>query len=221
MKNAFTLLELMVVIAIISILMSILLPSLTDARMRTQSAVCKSNLKQVGIGTMSYVNDNNGYLLSSAYKNAPHNYWRKQLYNTWHGVQFTHQQNDPTLTQGVFKCPTSIDSQFKTDQSGGYGWNTQIGHFLIGNHNGKGKPVRLVALEQPTETILAGDGREGKESMNDLRLLPPSSSVNTVGTRHFFGVNLLWADMHVTYMKKPAIEAGKNGNQNYFFTVEK
>ncbi|MCM8530034.1 MAG: type II secretion system GspH family protein [Lentisphaeraceae bacterium] len=221
MKYKFTLLEMLIVIAVIGILCSILLPSLSNSRKRAEQAVCKSNLKQIGIGTMSYVKGNNGYLLSSAYKDAPHNYWRKQLYHIWHGVQFTHQQQDPVLTQGAFKCPTSIDSQFKTDQSGGYGWNTQIGNFLIGNHNGKGKPIKLISIERPTETILSGDSREGKESINDLRLLAPSHNVDTVGTRHFFGVNHLWADMHIGYLKKPAIEAGKNGDQDYFFKVEK
>lgn len=157
-----------------------------------------------------------------AYKDAPHNWWRKQLHHIWTGIQFDHKTQDPILTKGVFKCPTSIDSQFRSNQSGGYGWNAhEIGNFLIGNDNGKGKPIKLITIERPSETILAGDSREGNRTINDLRFLVPSHQHDTIGTRHFFGVNHLWADMHIGYMKKPAIEAGKNGNQDYYFNAQK
>jgi type II secretory pathway pseudopilin PulG len=222
MNKKFTLLELLIVISVIGLLITILMPSLGQARLKAQQAVCKSNLKQIGIGSMSYVNGNNGYLPSSAYKDAPHNYWRKQLYYLWQGVQFSHKEQDPILTQGAFKCPTSIESQFKTNQGGGYGWNAlHIGNFLIGNANGKGTPIKLFTIEAPVETILAGDSREGTQTINDLRLLPPSHSADTIGTRHFFGVNLLWTDLHVSFMKRPSILAGKNGDQDYFYKVEK
>lgn len=48
-KKNFTLIELMVVIAIFGILVSLLMPSLSKAREKTQAAVCLSNLKQGGI----------------------------------------------------------------------------------------------------------------------------------------------------------------------------
>lgn len=44
----FTLLELLIVCAIIGILVSILLPSLVEARNKTKAAACLSNLKQIG-----------------------------------------------------------------------------------------------------------------------------------------------------------------------------
>ncbi len=56
----FTLLELLIVIAIIGILASILLPSLSKARERTLSAVCLSNQSQIGKGLYMYANENSG-----------------------------------------------------------------------------------------------------------------------------------------------------------------
>lgn len=58
----FTLLELLIVVAIIGILLSILLPSLGKARLKARRAVCLSNLSQLNIATNSYSVNNNGHL---------------------------------------------------------------------------------------------------------------------------------------------------------------
>ena len=60
-KQRFTLIELLVVVAIIGILASLLMPSLSKAREKAKRAVCKSNLKQIGIAATMYQGDNDGY----------------------------------------------------------------------------------------------------------------------------------------------------------------
>jgi prepilin-type N-terminal cleavage/methylation domain-containing protein len=62
---AFTLIELLVVVAIIALLIAILLPSLARARDLAKTSVCLANLHGIGIGTASYVADNDGFLFPS------------------------------------------------------------------------------------------------------------------------------------------------------------
>ncbi|MDD7985316.1 type II secretion system protein [Lentisphaera marina] len=61
-RQRFTLIELLIVIAIIGILASLLAPTLKNARGKSKSAVCKSNLKQWGMFTAIYTDDTDGFL---------------------------------------------------------------------------------------------------------------------------------------------------------------
>ncbi len=61
--KGFTLMELLVVIAVIALLMALLMPSLQRARNQARAVVCQANLKQWGTIMALYVEDNDGLLL--------------------------------------------------------------------------------------------------------------------------------------------------------------
>lgn len=58
MKRGFTLIELLVVVAIIAVLMAILMPSLANARTQAKTAVCASQVRQIGVAFTMYQSEN-------------------------------------------------------------------------------------------------------------------------------------------------------------------
>lgn len=106
----FTLLELLIVIAIIGILASLLLPSLGKAREKGKQAVCLSNARQISLATMMYVSDNNN--------KAPiddiidHNTrWFNLL-----SPDYLSEPKTPNWAPEVSKCPSGmkIDANWQT-----------------------------------------------------------------------------------------------------------
>ncbi len=60
-QQAFTLMEMMVVVSIMSLLISIMLPALSEGRRAARATQCRSNLHQQGIALIGYVDQSNFY----------------------------------------------------------------------------------------------------------------------------------------------------------------
>ena len=101
MKQKFTLIELLVVVAIIGILASMLLPSLSSAREKSKSAVCKSNLKQIGQFASMASDDNDQWTVSLVWSHPNKNYT---------GTLVNYSGTDRDITQatqsGLYQCPS-------------------------------------------------------------------------------------------------------------------
>jgi prepilin-type N-terminal cleavage/methylation domain-containing protein len=69
-RCAFTLVELLVVIAVVGILASLLLPALIGSKERAKRAACKNSIRQFAIAVHLYANDHEDHLLSGASNKA-------------------------------------------------------------------------------------------------------------------------------------------------------
>ncbi len=82
-RKGFTLVELLVVMAILTVLMGILLPSLSRARQHAKGIVCRSNIRQLYFANAGYCSDNDGFYVRAAYDIWEGSGGR----NRWHGVR--------------------------------------------------------------------------------------------------------------------------------------
>jgi prepilin-type N-terminal cleavage/methylation domain-containing protein/prepilin-type processing-associated H-X9-DG protein len=112
-RAGFTLIELLVVIAIIAILAAILFPVFAKAREKARQASCQSNMKQLGIAVMQYVQDFDEsypprYMDYCNDLPACTSYTRYQWTSLIRPyVKQNGGGNNGGTTQGVFMCPSS------------------------------------------------------------------------------------------------------------------
>ncbi len=93
-KKAFTLVELLVVVAIIALLVSILLPALGQARESARAVVCLNNMRQMGLTSQLYLIDHKYRLPpSSCHVAQPEDFWLVKL------GEYTQQDL-------LFRCPS-------------------------------------------------------------------------------------------------------------------
>ena len=98
----FTLVELLIVIAIIAILVAMLLPALNQARFKARGAACKSNLRQFVQGVIAYAGDNDDFLPIKGTDN-PRPMITDGLLNSYWGLGPNGHRR--TSAGGVLFCP--------------------------------------------------------------------------------------------------------------------
>lgn len=96
-RNAFTIVELLVVISIISLLVALMLPALGSARAISQQIQCANNMRQIGLGVFGYANEFNN-VLQWFYAEPP--YSRNTAYYHWADANVPYSDDAVSLKIG-------------------------------------------------------------------------------------------------------------------------
>jgi prepilin-type processing-associated H-X9-DG protein/prepilin-type N-terminal cleavage/methylation domain-containing protein len=190
-KRAFTIIELLVVIAIISILAGMLLPALGSARVEARSAMCISNLKNIGVAFAMYTNANNGLYPSVRWKTGVGTRWITAIAPyLGGGVEDPTNESSPAtgnqIVNNVLRCPEIGSSAYQIAgvnrgdyaRTGSYGYNWMtFGPFypMSPAELKRHYPVSESSIAAPASTILVADafGEKGMTGQPHAYTLDP------------------------------------------------
>jgi len=186
---AFTLIELLVVIAIIAILAAMLLPVLAKGKLSAQRAACESNLRQLGIATQLYWDDNAGncFQTSIGITNNGQLWW----FGWIDGTKPEGQRPFDLSTGFLFRyldgsdvrlCPSlaSATANFKlkgTNVIFSYGYNNSL--------SGQ-PPMNANQIHHPTETAIYADSAQ----VNNFQTYNGQSLKNNPMAEEFYFLDL-------------------------------
>lgn len=148
-KHAFTLMELLVVIGIITILAGLLLPALARAKAKANSIKCLNDIRQLNLAATMYVGDHDG-------EYPP----RRRLTNAWMATLKPYY-----LDQKILKCPSDSYKEWRSYLINGFNdyWVTTLSSndyrkvmLWVYPHGMKQSAVPL-----PSETVLFSEKRIG------------------------------------------------------------
>jgi prepilin-type N-terminal cleavage/methylation domain-containing protein/prepilin-type processing-associated H-X9-DG protein len=195
-RNGFSLIELMVVIAIIGILATLLLPALNRSLARARLTQCANNVRQLGLGMQQFVSDHHLYPLwvdaelDSA--NHPTNYyvWAEAVEGYVGGAS---TRSIPSFRgKGVWLCPGVKSKGAQGDGFMSYGYNA-FGIGVVSNSSlGLGGHYGFTHSMQEGQPAVVKPPVSPSEVKNPSGMMAIGDGFHGNGTEIFSGQDLLW-----------------------------
>jgi prepilin-type N-terminal cleavage/methylation domain-containing protein/prepilin-type processing-associated H-X9-DG protein len=217
-RKAFTLIELLIVIAIIALLAAILFPVFSRARENARRSSCQSNLKQIGLGIAQYAQDYDERLVQRRYvfSTTP-----STTYYSWKialdpYIKSTQVWICPSNPKKTVNCSDSNVNgiNIKTSYGPNSAYNSDTGTSTPGTNLAKvavitdptrDSALHLAQIAAPATTIMVVEQTtsttQPSASYSDFNPLDPGNHGDTLFSGHLGTGNYLFCDGHVKALK--------------------
>lgn len=185
-RSGFTLIELLVVMAIIAILAAMLLPALGRAQQRAWATACLGNVKQIGVASRMYADDNSDALPRSAHQGAS---WVATLQpycggtNLWRCPRDGNKTRHYSYALNDYLLPPSVAGLLD------YSKTTRVP-----------APVETLWLTECADGYVRNDHFHFSPA-NDGDYAPGNFASQVAVQRHVAGANYLFVDGHAQLLK--------------------
>ncbi|MHC4148434.1 MAG: type II secretion system protein [Planctomycetota bacterium] len=214
-KKAFTLVELLVVMAVLSLLMALLMPALAKARQQGKSVRCLSNLRQMIIAALLYTNGNDDYFPMATVTEIDGSVYRTRCWDFTTVYDSKDRRVEPGLLwQGemiekIQQCPSFRGAaNWAQDPYTGYNYNTSYIGGRAAVKDGRAIPQTVVMSSKVSQIkrsgacVVFGDG-QWAEGANKFMRSPFAGKLDagffgryagTQGYRHLSKTNVAFCD---------------------------
>ncbi len=186
----FTLVEMLLVVALISLLISLLLPALGKAKDRTQITVCASNLQTINSATVQFATDNLRQFPAGRS-------WVSGSWTNINGVRNGTLYKYMGENEGAYVCPEFVDARswWESNQNGEAAWTYSLNEYFGETWQGKNGVRTMSNVQKPSEVHMYSDENAWKiqglsnhtinnGAMGIGQLGNPGSIVDSIGSFH-------------------------------------